>query len=597
MIVSNNKFFDLKLFKKIMRYVYPYRSTYYLLILSAILLSIFSTIQPYLLKIIIDDYIIKSDLIGLKMIIYLVIFILLLEVIFQFLFIYFANWLGQSIVKDIRYNLFNKIINFKMSYYDKNPIGRLVTRTSSDIELISSIFSQGLFMIFADLLKMSLVIIIMLVIDWQLSLIVFSVLPIIIYATKLFQRSMKAAFEDVRNQVSILNSFVQERINGMNLVQLFNREKIDKRKFEKINEKHKNAWLKTVWYNSIFFPVAEISTSITIGLLVWFGGISAGLYGTISIGTIFLFIKMSQMLFQPLRQIADKFNTLQMGMVAAERVFKIVDMKNNEINNGNNFIKNMRGEIEIKNLSFSYTKENNYDNVINDLSLKINPGEKIAIVGHTGSGKSTLINLLTRFYEYNQGEIYIDGISIKKIKISEIRKNISVVLQDVFLFADSIYDNVVLFDKKKSLNQVIKLSKEIGAHDFINLLPNNYFFNVKERGVSLSSGQRQLISFLRAYISNPSILILDEATSSIDSYTEELIQNAIQKITLGKTSIIIAHRLSTIKKADKIIVMDKGRIVEFGNHNNLLSKRGIYKDLHDSQLKRDKNKIKERDLF
>ena len=597
MIVSNNKFFDLKLFKKIMRFVNPYRITYYLLILSAILLSIFSTIQPYLLKIIIDDYIIKSDLDGLKMIIYLVVFILFLEVIFQFLFIYFANWLGQTIVKDIRYNLFNRIINFKMSYYDKNPIGRLVTRTASDIELISSIFSQGLFMILADLLKMSLVIIIMLVIDWQLSLIVFSVLPIIVYATKLFQKSMKVAFEDVRNQVSILNSFIQERINGMTLVQMFNREKIDKIKFNQINENHKNAWLKTVWYNSIFFPVAEISTSITIGLLVWFGGISAGLYGTISIGTIFLFIKMSQMLFQPLRQIADKFNTLQMGMVAAERVFKIVDMKNNEINNGNKLIKNIKGKIEIKNLSFSYTEENNYDNVINNLSLKINQGEKIAIVGHTGSGKSTIINLLTRFYEYNQGEIYIDGISIKKIKISEIRKNIAVVLQDVFLFADTIYNNVILFDKKKSLDEVINISKEIGAHDFINSLPNKYFFNVNERGVSLSSGQRQLISFLRAYITNPSILILDEATSSIDSYTEELIQNAIQKITLGKTSMIIAHRLATIEKADKIIVLDNGRIVEFGNHSNLLSKGGVYKDLYDSQLKREKNKIKERDLF
>ena len=597
MIVSNNKFFDLKLFKKIMRFVNPYRITYYLLILSAILLSIFSTIQPYLLKIIIDDYIIKSDLDGLKMIIYLVVFILFLEVIFQFLFIYFANWLGQTIVKDIRYILFNRIINFKMSYYDKNPIGRLVTRTASDIELISSIFSQGLFMILADLLKMSLVIIIMLVIDWQLSLIVFSVLPIIVYATKLFQKSMKVAFEDVRNQVSILNSFIQERINGMTLVQMFNREKIDKIKFNKINENHKNAWLKTVWYNSIFFPVAEISTSITIGLLVWFGGISAGLYGTISIGTIFLFIKMSQMLFQPLRQIADKFNTLQMGMVAAERVFKIVDMKNNEINNGNKLIKNIKGKIEIKNLSFSYTEENNYDNVINNLSLKINQGEKIAIVGHTGSGKSTIINLLTRFYEYNQGEIYIDGISIKKIKISEIRKNIAVVLQDVFLFADTIYNNVVLFDKKKSLDEVINISKEIGAHDFINSLPNKYFFNVNERGVSLSSGQRQLIAFLRAYITNPSILILDEATSSIDSYTEELIQNAIQKITLGKTSMIIAHRLATIEKADKIIVLDNGRIVEFGNHSNLLSKGGVYKDLYDSQLKREKNKIKERDLF
>ena len=597
MIVSNNKFFDLKLFEKIMRFVKPYNFTYYLLILSAILLSIFSTIQPYLLKIIIDDYILKSDLPGLKIIISIIVFILLLEVIFQFLFIYFANWLGQTIVKDIRYSLFNKIINFKMSYYDKNPIGRLVTRTASDIELISSIFSQGLFMIIADLFKMSLVVIVMLIIDWQLSLIVFSVLPIIIYATKLFQRSMKVAFEDVRNQVSILNSFVQERINGMSLVQLFNREKIDKQKFRKINEKHKVAWLKTVWYNSIFFPIAEISTSITIGLLVWYGGINAGLYGTISIGTIFLFIKMSQMLFQPLRQIADKFNTLQMGMVAAERVFKIVDMKENEIKNGNEVVRNIKGHIEIKNLSFSYSGVNNYDNVISDLSLKINPGEKIAIVGHTGSGKSTLINLLTRFYEYNQGDIYIDGISIKKINISDIRKNIAVVLQDVFLFADSIYNNIVLFNEKKSLKEVIKLAKEIGAHDFINLLPNKYFFNVKERGVTLSSGQRQLISFLRAYISNPSILILDEATSSIDSYTEELIQNAIEKITTGKTAIIIAHRLATIKTADKIIVIDDGRIAEFGNHENLLNRKGIYKDLHDSQLKKEKIKIKERDLF
>ena len=597
MVKEKANIFDLKLFSKLMVFVKPYNKIYYFVMTTAILLAGFSALTPYLLKITVDDYIRVKDYVGMIFIIGMMLITLMGEVIFQFLFVYFANFLGQNVIRDLRVVLFQKIVGFKMAYFDKSAVGRLVTRAVNDIETIASIFSQGLFMIIADLLKMVVVVVIMLLIDWQLSLIVFSILPVILYATRLFQKSMKSAFEEVRLQVANLNSFVQERITGMQIVQLFHRENIEYDNFVAINEKHKKAWLKTVWYNSIFFPVAEISTSITIGLLVWFGGISAGLYGTISIGTIFLFIKMSQMLFQPLRQIADKFNTLQMGMVAAERVFKIVDMKNNEINNGNNFIKNMRGEIEIKNLSFSYTKENNYDNVINDLSLKINPGEKIAIVGHTGSGKSTLINLLTRFYEYNQGEIYIDGISIKKIKISEIRKNISVVLQDVFLFADSIYDNVVLFDKKKSLNQVIKLSKEIGAHDFINLLPNNYFFNVKERGVSLSSGQRQLISFLRAYISNPSILILDEATSSIDSYTEELIQNAIQKITLGKTSIIIAHRLSTIKKADKIIVMDKGRIVEFGNHNNLLSKRGIYKDLHDSQLKRDKNKIKERDLF
>lgn len=587
---SKNKIFDLILFRKVMRFSRPYKFIYYLLIFSAISLSIFSTISPYLLKLVIDDYIVPKNYDGFRFVIFLMFLILVFEVIFQFIFIYYANWFGQKIIKDIRVVLFKKILNFKMSYFDNTPVGRLVTRSVSDIEVIASIFSQGLFMIVADFLKMGFVVIIMLVLNWQLSLIVFSILPIIIYATKIFQKSMKRAFEDVRTQVANLNSFVQERINGIKIVKLFSRENIDYKIFNEINNKHKKAWLKTVWYNSIFFPVAEISTSVTIGLLVWYGGLQASLSGAISIGTIFLFIRMSQMLFQPLRQIADKFNTLQMGMVAANRVFNIIEKENKNIKNGKIEKLNIKGSIEIKNLFFSYNEK---EEVLKGINFSAKPGEKVAIVGSTGAGKSTIINLISRFYEFKNGDILIDDISIKKFKLQSLRRNIALVLQDVFLFADTIHNNISLFDPSISRKQIIKAAKDIGVHDFINSLPNNYDYNVKERGVMLSSGQRQLIAFLRAYVTNPSILILDEATSSIDANSEELIQRATSKISEGKTSIIIAHRLSTIRNADKIIVLDKGNIIEVGDHSKLIAnKSGFYYNLFTTQYAENK-RIKE----
>jgi ATP-binding cassette subfamily B multidrug efflux pump len=578
----SGKIFDISLFSKLMVFAKPYTATYYFVMVAAILLSVFSTMTPYLLKVTVDDYIRPKDYQGMVFFVSLMFGALLLEVIFQFLFVFYANSLGQKIIKDLRVQLFEKITLFKMSYFDKSAVGRLVTRAVSDIETIASIFSQGLFMIIADLLKMFLVIVIMLYVDWRLALIVFSVLPLIIYATRLFQKSMKKAFEEVRLQVANLNSFVQERISGMKIVQLFHRENIEYNNFLQINEKHKKAWLKTVWFNSIFFPIAEISSSVTIGLLVWYGGFNVISGGDVSLGTIFLFIQMSQMLFRPLRQIADKFNTLQMGMVAADRIFKILETQSSIENKGTYTPEVIKGNISIEKLYFSYIPD---EQVLNGISLEINAGETIAIVGATGAGKSTIINLLSRFYEFDSGDIKIDGISICDYDLKVLRKHVAVVLQDVFLFADSLYNNITLFNTDISKEQVIKAAKQIGVHDFIKSLPEGYDYNVKERGVMLSSGQRQLIAFLRAYISKPNILVLDEATSSVDSYSEEIIQNAIDTLTQGKTSIVIAHRLATVKNADRIIVMDKGQIVEQGTHKGLLKvPNGFYAKLHEVQF-------------
>ncbi|MDG1291591.1 MAG: ABC transporter ATP-binding protein [Flavobacteriaceae bacterium] len=582
MAKEKGNIFDLKLFSKLMVFVKPYKKVFYFVMTAAILLAVFSALTPYLLKIVVDDYIRLKDYDGMVFIIGMMLVTLLSEVLFQFLFVYYANWLGQNVIRDLRVDLFKKIVGFKMAYFDQSAVGRLVTRAVNDIETIASIFSQGLFMIIADLLKMVVVIIIMLVIDWQLSLIVFSILPLILYATRLFQKSMKTAFEEVRLQVANLNSFVQERITGMQIVQLFHREKVEYYKFTSINEKHKKAWLKTVWYNSIFFPVAEISSSITLGLLVWYGGLNVAGGGTISLGTIFLFIQMSQMLFRPLRHIADKFNTLQMGMVAADRIFKILETESKMTDEGQWSPEHIQGKISIKNLEFSYLPD---EKVIHGINLEILPGEKIAIVGATGVGKSTLINLLSRFYEFETGEICLDDRSIKEYVLNSLRKHVGIVLQDVFLFADTIYNNITLYNPKVNRTIVEEAAKQIGVHEFIESLPGGYDYNVKERGVMLSSGQRQLIAFLRVYISNPSVLVLDEATSSIDSHSEELIENATRKITSNKTSILIAHRLSTIKNADRIVVMDSGKIVEIGSHKELLKiKDGFYAQLYKIQF-------------
>ena len=581
----NNKF-NIKLFFRLLEFVKPYKPNFIFVTISAILISVFSILSQYLLKIGVDDYITLKNYSGLVYIISLMFAVLIFQVIFQFLFVYFTNILGQKVVFDIRTKLFSRIIKFKMSYYDKSSVGRLVTRSVNDMETIASIFSQGLFMIFADLILMLSVISVMIYLSFKLSIIVFAVLPFILIATRFFQRAMKSAFNEVRSEVANLNSFVQERISGIKEIQIFNREEVEQNSFIKINEKHKNAWLKTVWYNSIFFPIAEISTSITIGLLVWFGGRLVGVeFSGVTIGTIFLFIQLSQMLFRPLRQIADKFNTLQMGMVAANRVFNILDTSDfikNHTTKKNNLIE---GKIKFDELSFYYSESKP---VFDKLNLSINSGEKVAIVGSTGSGKTTLINLILRFYESNSGDIFIDNRNIKEIDLKNLRSQISLVTQDIFLFADSIFNNITLFNPNISIDDVKKAAKEIGIHDFINKLPGGYYYNVRERGVMLSEGQKQLISFLRAYLSNPRILILDEATSSVDSKTEKLIQYATSKIIQNKTSIIIAHRLSTILNSDKIIVLENGKIVESGSHKQLISiENGFYKKLYELQFQKD----------
>ena len=584
--MSVNKKFNFKLFTRLLNYVKPYKVNFIFLTVAAILISVFSILNQYLLKIAVDTYITPKDYEGLILIISLMFGVLIFQVTFQFLFVFLANILGQKVVYDIRIKLFSRIIKFKMSYYDKSSVGRLVTRAVNDMETIASIFSQGLFMIVADLILMLSVLAVMIFLSLKLSFIIFAILPFILIATRLFQRAMKVAFNDVRNEVANLNSFVQERISGIKEIQIFNREKIENEKFIKINEKHKNAWLKTVWYNSIFFPIAEISTSITIGLLVWYGGGLVGLgQSSITLGTIFLFIQLSQMLYRPLRQIADKFNTLQMGMVAANRVFKILD--NSEFIKDEGKLKPniIDGNVSFKKIEFSYDSKNQ---VFKDFNLNIKAGEKVAIVGSTGSGKTTIVNLLLRFYELDKGEILIDGKNIKEMSIDLLRSNISLVSQNIFLFADSIYNNIVLYNKKISINKVVEAAKKIGIHNFITKLPNSYNYNVKERGIMLSEGQKQLISFLRAYVNEPSILILDEATSSIDSKTEKLIQYATSKIIENKTSIIIAHRLSTILNSDKIILLDKGEIKEIGTHDELLKiHNGYYKKLFELQFQKE----------
>ncbi|WP_420320045.1 ABC transporter ATP-binding protein [Flagellimonas sp.] len=576
------KAFDFGLFKRIFAHTKPYRVTFWVVAVVAILSAAFAVLTPILVKFIVDEPLANKDSEQLLFVVLVMLGALLGQVICQLSFNYYANLLGESVIKDIRIRLFQKMMGFKMTYFDNSSIGVLVTRAVADMQRIGEIFSQGFFVIVADLLKMISAAAVMVYINWKLALIVFAILPIILIATRLFQQAMKVAFIEVRAQVSNLNSFVQERIAGMKIVQLFNREEIEKEKFRKINEKHQNAWLKTVWYNSIFFPIAEISNSIGIGLVVYFGIIqNLDNVDLETKGSIFAFFFLMDLLFRPLRQIADKFNTLQMGMVAANRVFKILDTDSQIVDNGTLEKKDVRGNIQFKDVRFGYVKN---EEVLHGISFNVKAGETVAIVGATGAGKSTIINLLNRFYEINSGDILIDGHNIQDYALKSLRSHIAIVLQDVFLFADSIANNISLRDESVTLSDLEAAAKQIGVHEFIASLPGGYQYNVKERGSMLSSGQRQLIAFLRAYVSNPSILILDEATSSVDTYSEQLIQRATDKITEGRTSIIIAHRLATIKKADKIIVMDAGQIVEIGTHRELLKKGGYYNDLYEAQF-------------
>ncbi|MGJ5642033.1 ABC transporter ATP-binding protein [Formosa sp. S-31] len=579
---TQNNSVNINLFKRLLKYIKPYNRVFIGVFISVILLAISGALRPYILQQAIDNNIATKTVEGFLPYVLFMVGLLVFEVVFQLIFIFYSGWLGQSVVRDIRVKLFNHMLTFKMKYYDNSSVGLLITRAVTDMERIADIFGEGLFMIFRDALTMIVVAGFMVYMNWKLSFIVFLMLPVVLYATRVFQKYMKKAFEEVRTEVSNLNSFVQERVTGMKILQLFTREDIEYKKFKVINERHKKGWLKTVWYNSIFFPIAELSTSITIGLVAWYGGLDVVVRESSSLGDLTAFVMMIPMLFRPLRQIADKFNTFQMGMVAANRVFKILDTTSHIDNNGQLEAAHFKGDISFKNVRFSYVKD---EVVLKDISLEVKAGQTVAIVGATGAGKSTIINLLSRFYEIDNGVIEIDHVDIKTFTLASLRAQIAVVLQDVFLFADTIFNNITLNHPEISEEQVVRAAKEIGVHDFISSLPNGYHYNVKERGVMLSSGQRQLISFLRAYVTNPSILVLDEATSSVDSHSEQLIQNATDKITKGRTSIVIAHRLATIKKADKIIVMDSGEIVEQGSHKELLKKEnGYYRNLYEVQF-------------
>lgn len=579
---TTGKAFDIKIFARLMSFAKKYRVRFIIAALSTILLAGFAVLTPVILMTAIDDFTVTKDVSRLLYFTIAMIVVLLIQVFFQFSFIFYANWVGQHIIRDIRAKTFRKILQFKMGYFDNSSVGKLVTRVVSDIETIANFFTQGVFMIVSDVLKMIVVIIVMFYTNWKLALIALATLPVLIYATKLFQIAIKSTFQDVRNQVANLNSFVQERVTGMKIVQLFNREKIEYKNFIEINNKHKKAHVKTVWYYSIFFPIAEILSSIAIGLIVWYGGLQVVEDKAVSVGAIIGFIKMAQMLFRPLRQIADKFNQLQMGIVAGERVFNIIDTESSIDKNGTIIADNIQGTINFKDVRFNYIED---EEILKGISFSVEKGQTVAIVGATGAGKSTIINLISRFYEIDSGEISIDNIPVQDYEIASLRQKVAVVLQDVFLFSDSILNNITLNNENISLEEVKVAAKQIGIHDFIMSLPNNYHYNVKERGGMLSSGQRQLIAFLRAYVSKPSILILDEATSSVDAHSEQMIQYATDKITKNRTSIVIAHRLATIKKADMIIVMDKGRIVEKGNHTELLKKHeGYYKNLFEKQF-------------
>ena len=582
MIEKNGKTFDVFLLNRVLTYVKPYFKIFYGTAVCAILIAFLSPARPLLIQYAFDNYIITPNENKLLLITCFLVVLLFAESILQYLYTYWSNYLGQSVIRDIRLSVYKKIINFKQQYFDKNPIGALVTRVVSDIETISDIFSQGLLVIIADILKLIVVLIVMFVTDWRLTLFSLASIPFLLIATYWFKRSIKSAFQDVRKQVSFLNSFVQEHIVGMYIVQLFNREDIEFEKFKNINNAHKNAHIKSIFYYSVFFPVVEILSAVSIGLLIWWGGVEVVTTNNVTLGELIAFILYIHMLFRPIRQLADRFNVLQMGMVASERVFKVLDTDDSIINNGKKSLNKCKGVVEFKNVWFAY---NDDDWVLRNVSFKVSAGEKVAIVGATGAGKSTIINLLTRNYEINDGMILIDGINYLEYDLYSLRKNISVVLQDVFLFSDTIYNNIVL-GRNIKLEKVKEYAKEIDLDEYIQSLPNGYFFNVRERGGMLSSGQRQLISFVRAYIDEPSILVLDEATSNIDSESESLIQHSCEKITKNRTSIIIAHRIATVKNADKILLFDNGILAEEGSHQELLTKGGKYKLLYELQFQK-----------
>ena len=583
----SGKAFDLNILKRVYTFIIPYKKKFRLTVFLTLLLAFVSPVRPILVQYTIDRYIIKYDHQGLIGMLVLMLALLLFQTLIQYYHTYLTNWLGQVVIKDLRIKLFKHIANLRLKYFDHTPIGTLVTRTISDLETIADIFSEGLIVIIGDLLQLLVIIGVMFFLDWRLTLISLSTIPILLVATRFFQKGINKTFREVRTQVALLNTFVQEHITGMNIVQAFNREAEEMRRFKNINKEHMKAHVKSVWYYSIFFPVVELLSATSIGLVVWWGS-QGVILGNVSLGNVVAFIMFINMLFRPIRELADKFNTLQMGMVSSERVLKLLDTQE-MISNDGKIAKKINGKIEFRNVWFAYNdlplNENaEPDWILKDISFTIHPGQSLALIGATGAGKSSIINLVGRLYEFQRGNIFIDDIDIREFDLKELRKQIAVVLQDVFLFSDSILNNITLNDQAINEKDVELAAKEVGAHEFIMRLPGNYHFNVMERGAMLSVGQRQLIAFIRAYVFDPKILILDEATSSIDSESEELIQKATSKLTYQRTSIIVAHRLATIQNSDRIIVLDHGRKMEEGNHQELLKLNGLYKQLYEMQF-------------
>ncbi|MGO1243596.1 MAG: ABC transporter ATP-binding protein [Sphingobacterium sp.] len=572
--------YDNKLLGRMVKYMKPYKGIFWASVVLTVLLAAVAPALPLLIEYTLDKYILTSNTSGLTWMLIVMIILLILQTVVRYYHTLTTNTLGQNVIRDIRIEVFNHITQLRLKYFDNTPIGRLITRTISDLETISNIFSQGLIQIIGDLLQLIVIIGVMFYTDWKLTFVVLIPMPLMIWATYIFKEAMKDAFVDVRKWVSNLNTFLQEHISGMAIIQYFSRDVQEIRKFEKINAKHRDAHIRANWYFSIFFPVLEIIVAIATGLLVWYGSKQI-LANEISPGVVVAFLMYINMIFRPIRELIDKFNTLQMGMVSAERIFEVLDTKDFTPTEGKRTLDKVQGDITFKNVWLAYNEQKW---VLKDISFHVSPGETLALVGATGAGKSSTINILSRFYEIQKGAIFLDGIDIREYDLQFLRSHIATVLQDVFLFSDSILNNITLKNPAISREQVIEAAKKVGAYEFIMRLPGGLDYQVQERGATLSGGQAQLVSFIRALVYNPTILILDEATSSIDTETEVMIQQAIDQMMTGRTAIVIAHRLSTIQKADKIVVFDKGEIKEIGTHSELIAKEGYYKSLYDLQF-------------
>lgn len=609
---AQGKAFDRKLFGRVFAFTRPYRSLFWWAVVLTFVLSIVGVVRPIMLGWLVDvaastyehlfritedssfnarsiawmadavRHTIGPGTLNLVWAITVIVVVLLIvETVVQFYQAYWTAWLGQAVTFDLRQKLYTKVLGFKLRYFDRTPIGTLVTRVISDIETIDDIFSQGLLMIMGDILKLLVVVVVMFVYNWKLALLSMVPIPLLLWSTNIFKNSIQKSFQDVRTQVARLNAFVQEHIQGMAIVQLFGREQQEYAKFQAINKEHRSAHIRSVLAYSIFFPVVEILSAISLAFLVWWG-VKDVLAGNTTVGDVFAYILFINMLYRPIRQLADRFNVLQMGMVGSERVFKVLDTEAVIVDEGTATTTDLRGDIRFDGLWFAYEND---DHVLRDISFEVRAGEMVALVGATGSGKSSIINVLSRAYEFQKGSVLLDGRDIRDYRQADLRRSIGVVLQDVFLFSDTVHNNITLGDPAITREEVVAAAREVGAHEFIMRLPQGYDTEVRERGGILSTGQRQLIAFIRACVHHPKVLVLDEATSSVDSISEQLIQQATERITKGRTSIVIAHRLSTIQKADRILVLEKGQIIEQGDHQELLARNGAYRKLYDLQYR------------